>query len=159
MAWSLLLRGCGDRGRSHRRHRARTSWRSGADDRRHGTRRGAGLHRRALALGPLLLRVSFGGIEDPPGRDDRSRRHVLLLPGAAARGAGGGRARLGGRHRRHAGSPMAVVRAVSRCARVDPSRRQRRPPRRARRDAHRGDGLREPTGAIRRPPVDGAVAR
>ena len=116
MAWSLLIRGGSvidgtgapragrrrDRGRPHRRDRARASRvRPRASSTPTGPGRGARLHRRALALRPLLLRVPVGGVEGAPGRDHGSRRHVLVLAGAAARRAGGRRARLGGRHRRH----------------------------------------------------------
>ncbi len=149
----------GARGRPDRGDRPRPPRRGRADDRRRGPRGRARLHRRALALRPLLLRLSVRGIEGAPGRDHGSRRHVLVLAGAAASRPGRGRARMGGRHRRLARPGVGDVRAVPRRARRHPSRGQRRAPGGPRGAPHRRDGLRESPRRHGRPQGDGAAAR
>src|SRR5207245_1098213 len=68
--------------------------------------RPARLHRTARALRSLLLRPPVGAVQDPPGRDDGSRRHVLLLPGAGSPRAAGAHERLGRWHRHDPGPPV-----------------------------------------------------
>ena len=95
MAWSLLIRGGSvvdgsggarpggrrrGRGRAHRRRGTGVERPGRSRDRRGGQDGLARLHRHALALRPLLLRLPLGGVQDPPGRDDRGRRACARSP-------------------------------------------------------------------------------
>jgi len=84
---------------------------------------------------------------------------VLVLPGSPPPRPARARGGLGGRHRDDPGSEVGDVRPVPRRAAKRAAVGQRRAPRRPRRAAYRGHGLRGAAGRRGRPARDGTPAR
>ena len=121
----------------------------------------ARLHRHALALRPLLLRVPVGGVEGAAGRDDRGRRDVLVLPGAAC-GRGSARSSRAGR----AASARSLdlrwetfAQYLDALRAVRPSRERRSTSSVTARSASRRMGFEARPAGGRRSACDGAAAR